>query len=151
MASARGKWIEEQEVSRSRKAAAADKSRRREGDPANPFVMPTLQTPASLQGLQRLIGNHAVVDMIANGQAELSPGLSVQREGEPAPTRGGGNRLYVGNLSLNTSRESIESYSQALVRFVRCPCPPTAKPANPGASPSSPWAPVRKQTRRSHN
>jgi RNA recognition motif-containing protein len=69
--------------------------------------MLTAQNPPSLHTLQRTVGNRAVVDMIATGRAKPS----VQREGEPAARSTGrtGNRLYVGNLSVGTSRETVQA------------------------------------------
>jgi cold-inducible RNA-binding protein len=60
--------------------------------------------------LQRSVGNHSVVDMIAQGRATTS----VQRVG---------GRLYVGNLSFVTSRESLQDAFAAVgeVREVAMP------------------------------
>jgi cold-inducible RNA-binding protein len=110
MAGARVKGREdESKASGSRKTPAAHTSSRGEGDRPNRSMMLTLQTPPSLHVLQRTVGNRAVVDMIANSRAQTSPGL-VQREGESAGSAGrGGNRLYVGNLSFSTSKQTLEA------------------------------------------
>ncbi len=83
MASARGREPKDQQkASDSQKAAAAHRSSFREDDRPNPSVMLRLDAPASLRALQRLVGNHAVVDMTANGPAQPSPGVSVRAVAE---------------------------------------------------------------------
>jgi cold-inducible RNA-binding protein len=111
MASARGKAPEDESKASRRKRPAAHTPSLGEGDRPNPSMMLTLQTPRSLHTLQRTVGNRAVVDMIANSRAQTSPGLLVQREGGSAGSavRSGGTRLYVGNLSLSTTQQTLEA------------------------------------------
>jgi cold-inducible RNA-binding protein len=111
MASARGKEPEdESKAFRSRKTPAAHTLSLGEGDRPNPSMMLTLQNQRSLHALQRTVGNRAVVDMIASGRARTSPGTFVQREGGSAGSAvRSGTRLYVGNLSLSTSQQTLEA------------------------------------------
>jgi cold-inducible RNA-binding protein len=102
--------VDRVQASGSRRLPAVQASLVGMNDRLNRSVMLTLQTSSSLQALQRLVGNRGVTEMIADRQTQPSAGLYVQREDEPAEpvVRRGGNRLYVGNLSFNTSRESLE-------------------------------------------
>ncbi|HEY2301768.1 MAG TPA: RNA-binding protein [Acidimicrobiales bacterium] len=72
-----------------------------------------MESPSSTLALQRLVGNKTVAVMIGERRAESSRLMAVQR----------GNRMSVGNLSFNTSRESIESLFAAAgqVREVAMP------------------------------
>jgi RNA recognition motif-containing protein len=74
--------------------------------------MVTLQNPASLHSLQRTVGNRAVVNMIANAQANGSRAPVIQRK-----------RLYVGNLSFGTSQDAVRDAFAAMgeVREVAMP------------------------------
>jgi len=101
MARVRSKEAEnEREASGSRKTPAPLTPTLGDSDGPNPSVMLTLQNAASLNTLQRTVGNRAVVDMIANAPAKASPAV-IQR-----------SRLYVGNLSYSMTEAALrETFS----------------------------------------
>ena len=50
------------------------------------------------------------------------------------------NKLYVGNLSFNTTPEAVETLFAAVGEVPEVAMPTDRQPANLAASPSSPWA-----------
>ena len=96
-----------------RKPRGRQASPHRGGVELTRLQMLAMESPSSTLALQRLVGNKTVAVMIGERRTESSRLMAVQR----------GDRMYVGNLSFNTSRESIESLFAAAgqVREVAMP------------------------------
>src|SRR5262245_64878928 len=100
MARERSKEPEDQHAAPCARRTPAPGTRLSESDGLIPSAMLTSPSPRALHTLQRTVGNRAVVGMISKAGAVPS----IQREGERARSGGGGNRLFVGRLSVATSR-----------------------------------------------